>query len=437
MKFSAHLGKGAWALASRGLPFVYAVALILVQIAIPKDQFGTLSIFQTLFAMLFMFSDNFALQAIVKFGVEPEISIQALLTSSVSLLMLILVPITGLLLLFSQQVADLLKIPTLPTLLPAFALLAFLTVPRVVCSKMLQMRFRMRELFFVDFSNFGLSAIVVFVMLSRHQINNANDVVWVTVCSAFVSSCLAYIFVRKEVKLRPEFSRPMFTKIFEFVRFQAATGIVVVLQQQLDTLLVSGYTGAAGVATYQGAKILYRGFDALRDAMVLFLFPATSKYYSRGETDTVRRIIEKAIGFLYIILIPLGVILFIFAPQIYRGIWGTKYLDSIPVFRVLLCGVIILPFYMVLAASVVGMGKVKEMFRITTISLIFNVIVALVALPYLGPEGAALAFLSGITCQALLTYRYTASHIGLRARGLISGRLRDSVNFARELLKRE
>src|ERR1041385_9066579 len=76
VKFSEHLGKGAWAFASNILPSVYFVALLLVARTISIEEYGTLVVFQALFSMLFQFSDGFALQAIVKFGVEPNISME-------------------------------------------------------------------------------------------------------------------------------------------------------------------------------------------------------------------------------------------------------------------------------------------------------------------------------------------------------------------------
>ncbi len=85
LKFSQHIGKGAWAFASRGLPIVYAIAWLFVARKLPLAEFGTLTVFQSLFAMLFTFSDGFALQAIVKFGVEPNTNLEELVTVTVAL----------------------------------------------------------------------------------------------------------------------------------------------------------------------------------------------------------------------------------------------------------------------------------------------------------------------------------------------------------------
>src|SRR5437773_1464576 len=118
VKFSEHLGKGAWAFASRALPLVYAIALLLVARSIPLAEFGTLSVFQSLFSMLFTFSDGFALQAIVKFGVEPNVNMEELVTVTAALFASFISVSLTLLLIFREAVGSLLNIPQLADLLP-------------------------------------------------------------------------------------------------------------------------------------------------------------------------------------------------------------------------------------------------------------------------------------------------------------------------------
>src|SRR5579872_4614431 len=93
MKLSEHLDKGFWALADRGIPFIYAIAQIAVARVLRLEEYGTYVIFQVIFNMLFAFTDNFALQAIVKFGVEPEIDLEALITATSVLFLGFLLPI--------------------------------------------------------------------------------------------------------------------------------------------------------------------------------------------------------------------------------------------------------------------------------------------------------------------------------------------------------
>src|SRR5579871_3146473 len=93
MKLSDHLNKGFWAVADRGLLAIYAVAQIVIARVLSLEEYGTYVIFQVIFNMLSSFTDNFALQAIVKFRVEPGIDLEALVTTTSILFLGFLAPI--------------------------------------------------------------------------------------------------------------------------------------------------------------------------------------------------------------------------------------------------------------------------------------------------------------------------------------------------------
>jgi teichuronic acid exporter len=435
LKFSNHLGKGLWAFASRGLPVPYAFALIMVARSIAPTEFGILSVFQTLFTILFTFSDGFALQAIVKFGVEPEVELEELVTVTSLLFIAFLGTALTVLLLFPSTFSTLLNIPQLGHLIPYLAIFAVFTMPRVVLSKVLQSKFRMKEIFFVDFANFGVASIAIFISLLMGRIHSAESVIHITMLSGLLSSFVAIILVRPFLRYRVKYSRKMLNRISEFVRYQAAMGVVSTAQQNFDVLIVSGFTGAIGVGMYNGAKMLFRGFDVIRETMTLFVFPATSKFHSRGEISTLRIILEKSVSFLFLGLMPLGFILAIGAPFIFHTLYGLKFDASIPIFRVLLITVIFFPIQMVFGVAMTGMGKIKEAFRMFTITLVVNIALASTILALTHELiGAAIAFVTASAVQTVQLYIYLQRHIGLDKKRLLARGFTDVANHLKGLL---
>jgi O-antigen/teichoic acid export membrane protein len=430
------LTKGSWAMAARGLPAVYAVVNVLLMKALSTEQFGTLYLFQTINTIIFTFSDNFAFQAIVKFGVEPEMHLQELLSTTSALFLGFALPVLAIMFAFSGPLSTVLKNPDLPTLLPSLTLLVLVTAPRVVSYKLLQLRFRMREMFFVDLVNYGTSSLVIVVLVSMGKIHSALDVIQVTIVSNALSATLGIIFARSDMRFVPRFSRKTYNRILDFVRFQSGIGVISVLQQQADTLLVSGFTGPAGVAVYGGAKLFYRGFEIIRDTAALFVFPASSKYYSRGEHTTLKRLLEKAVGFLYLLIVPVAIVLCIAAPYLYHLVYQHKYDSSIPVFQILTIASLFLPLQIVLATAMGGIGKVREAFRIVLVAFLINFSLALILLYSIGIAGAAIAFVAGTGAQAILTLRFMKSEVGFETSGLLKGGIRDGINFLRDKLGR-
>lgn len=429
MKFSQHIGKGMWAFASRGLPMLYAVALILVVNALPVTEFGTYTVFQTIYVILFTFSDNFALQAIVKHGVEPEVDLTQLLSTTFSIYVGFLVAAVLLLLVFPGFWAHLVNSDPLVDLMPLMAAFIIATIPRTFISKILQMRFHVKEIFFIDAMNFGLSAILLAWLVMADRIHTAKDVIMISLICAVASSLVALWFGRRDVFVAPKFSREMSSRIIAFGKFQSGTGVASSLMNSLDSLMVSKFTGPVGVATYGAAKQLYRVFDIIRDTQTMFVFPASSKYYSRGETATLRTIIEKAVSFLYLLMIPLAIVLIVMAPYIFDLLFQGKYDAAVPVFQILMCAAVILPIQMVFSTSLVGFGKMREFFRVMLVSFVINIVLAFVLLLTIGVTGAAIAFVGGLTAQAIGFYSIVKREVGFDRKALFTRGWRDAMAY--------
>lgn len=432
MKFSQHLGKGAWGFGSKLLPAVYGVVSVVVYRILVKEEIAALSLFQSIFAMLFTFSDNFALQAIVKFGVEPDTDLGELLTATSLLFFGFLSIALGALVLFPTAIGGLLNNNQLPSLIPYLLLLVIVTIPRVLASKIFQMRFHAKEQFIIDFFNFGVASIAVLVMAFMNILHSAQDVVNVTIICAVISSLVGIWLARHSLIWKPKYSKPMLKKILQFTRYQSATGTVHVFQQYLDGFLVSSYLGGEALANYTAAKTFYRGYDVLRDTQGMFVFPASSKYFARGEIGTLKKILEKAISFLYMAVIPVGILLVIFAPFIFHLVYGNKFDESINVFRILISIGIVLPIVMVGMASLIGMGKAKEVFRIITGSLTLNTILAVLFIPRLGTTGAALSFVAAMVMQAYFAYREMKKVVPIEFSAMLFRGLTDAKNFVKE-----
>ncbi len=411
---------------------LHAVALILLVVnALPQTEFGAYNVFQNFYIILFMFTDNFALQAIVKHGVEPDIDLTALLTTTFSLYAAFLIAAVLALVAFPDFWGRLVNSPTLPSLMPWLAAFIIVTIPRTFISKILQMRFHVKEIFFIDMANFGLSAILLTAFVLSGKIHTAEDVIRITVLCGLLSSLIALWFGRKDVFVRPRYSGDMTKRIVEFGKYQSGTGIASSLMNSLDSLMVSKFTGPVGVAVYGSAKQLYRLFDVFRDTQTMFVFPASSKYYSRGEFDTLRTIIEKAVSFLYLMMVPLALLLIIFAPELFTLLYKGKYDEAVPVFRILMCAALILPIQMVLSTSMVGFGKMKQFFRVMIVSFVINIIAAFALLLTIGVEGAAIAFVVGLAVQAVQFFVIVKKEIGFDTKQMFTRGWRDGMGYLR------
>jgi O-antigen/teichoic acid export membrane protein len=432
MKFSQHIGKGSWGFGSKLMPALYGIVTVLIIKSLVKEEYGELVLFQTLFGMIFTFSDNFALQSIVKFGVEENNDLHEVLSASSILFFGFLFFSLGAFALFPSQIGSLLNSSALPMLVPYLIILVIVTIPRVLVSKVFQMRFHTKELFIVDAINFGLASVIVLILALTHHLSTAVDVIHITIICGALSSVVGMLIAR-DIKLwKMRYSRPMLKKIFHFTRYQTATGTVHVFQQNLDNLLVPAFIGIEALASYNTAKIFFRGFDVLRETQGMFVFPATSKYYSRGDIPTLKKIIEKAVSFSYLAMIPIALLLVFFAGDIFHILYGNKYDESIPLFQLLLISTLFLPMVMVGMSSMVGIGRVSEVFKIISGSLVLNSIAAVILLPAIGSEGAAISYSFAMAFQAFFVYRSLRQVVPLEPGSLLFRGIADAKNFLGE-----
>jgi len=433
MKFSQHLGKGTWGFATKLLPAIYgAVITMLVFKTLVKVESGKLALFQLIFGMIFTFADSFALQAIVKFGVDPKNDLQELLTATSSLFFGFLAVVLGAFALFPGTISNLMNAEGLPLLIPSLILLTIITVPRVVASKIFQMRFHTKELFFMDMIYFGGSSIIVAIYAMMGRITSAYDVIYITIITAAASSIYSIIAARRDILFRPRFSKAMLKRIFHFTRYQTATGTVHVIQQNLDGILIQIFLGFEAQANYQVAKFFFKGFDVLRDTQGIFVFPAASKYHASGDRATLKKIIEKATSLLFLAMVPVCLLLIVFAPLVFHILYGTKFDVSIPIFRILIATGFLLPVVMVAMSALVGMGKVKQVFRIILASLIVNAGLTAILLYTIGIEGAAIAFGASMIIQAVAGYRVMKQEAPIEAKAMLLRGFGDAKAFLKE-----
>ena len=437
MKFSQHLSKGAWGFATKVLPAIYG-AVITVQVfkTLVKVESGKLALFQMIFGMIFTFADSFALQAIVKFGVDPKNDLRELLTATSALFFTFLTIVLGAFALFPEAISTLINAEGLPLLIPSLILLTVITMPRVIASKIFQMRFHTKELFVMDAIYFGGSSIIVSLYAMAGKITSAYDVIFITIITATASSVYSIIAARRDIVFKPRFSKAMVKKIFNFTRYQTATGTVHVIQQNLDGILIQIFLGFEAQANYQVAKFFFKGFDVLRDTQGIFVFPASSKYHASGDRETLKKIIEKATSLLFLLMVPVCILLIVFAPVVFHILYGTKFDISINIFRMLIATGFILPVVMVAMSALVGMGKVKEVFRIILSSLVVNAALTAVLLNALGLIGAAIAFAVSMTLQAVAGYKVMQQEAPIEAKAMLLRGFGDAKAFVRERLRK-
>lgn len=160
--------------------------------------------------------------------------------------------------------------------------------------------------------------------------------------------------------------------------------ILYVDQIILVTLLAPGPFGL-----YVVAVSLSRMVNVFSASINMVLFPKASGLESKDAGVLALRVFKISTGFALIC----SVIIMLAAPLVIRLLYGSEFIDSIPVFRLLLLEVVIGGAALVLAQSFMAIGKPFIVTITQAIGVVLVIPLIYILVPIYGPIGAAVALL--------------------------------------------
>jgi len=172
-----------------------------------------------------------------------------------------------------------------------------------------------------------------------------------------------------------------------------------VIYYRIDTVMLSLMTPEAVVGWY-GAS--YRFFDSLMTIPNIFtmaIFPVLAREWDKGDPSQSSKL-QRSLDFIILAGIPIGVIVFAFAPQIIHFFYGSvNYEPSVLLLQVFAIGVPLLYIDFVLGTILLASDMQSQMSKISFAAMFVNVILNFFLIPYTqqhggnGGIGAALATL--------------------------------------------
>ncbi|MCB0711605.1 MAG: polysaccharide biosynthesis C-terminal domain-containing protein [Ignavibacteriae bacterium] len=427
----------AWTAADKALPMIYGVAVVAIPLhfgLLNTEAFGTWVVFQTLFLSISLTGDFFFLQPMVKLASEFEADQRPIITAGSSLYTLLSLSLGGIVSITALFLADILKAG--PTGAEAFALMVATvgaTIPRNIAIRVLQVDYRIFRIFLLDLVYFGGFVLCMIYGWQTNTFSRTMDMVWYNLYTLTASSVIGALLCG--VKIIPSFKNVVQAtrRIVSIGLHQGGTGIMTIIQQNVDVGIVTATRGPLATGVYTAARIFYRIFEALREAGQLLLISATSNAYSRDDKERVQDITVLATATLVAILYPATILLILLAP-IGIPLILPKVESASTVFQWLIASGFAMPFIIVPSSVLLGIGETRDLFRGMLIGTIV-LVGAGIGLTYeFGPDGMAAGVLLGNTTIAALLTKRMNRYIDFSFRGVLR-RSRSLGTIARTRLK--
>jgi O-antigen/teichoic acid export membrane protein len=428
MEFGKHLGKGMWGLADKLLPVVYGLAYVLLVIRVlPEEEFGNFVLVQELFLVISGLATGFALQPLLKFASEDAADIGTYVAIALVLnsgfLLLCALPIVF----FDAPISRLLNSASLQPLLMYVPAMLIASHPRNFCLVLLQTRFRVQEVFWVDAIHFLGAPLLIWIWSRLHIFNSAIDLLNINLISLSCSSVAALVSSRDLISVRFSFVRSEWKKMWDYGSYSVGSTISAFIITKSDTFVLAAYGGVVQVAVYNSVKTFIRVYDMLTQAVAMFVFPASSRLASQGDSARLRAMIEKAILFATLMMVPvfLG---FLIMPVFLVEIYGGKYVAAAPILRVFSLAALTVSAAAVAGNVLMGLGHARLMFYILLQQLAITLVGFLLLIPWLGGVGAAITYVITSVTGTAISLIYLNRYVPLSL-GAILRRTKDIVVF--------
>lgn len=167
-------------------------------------------------------------------------------------------------------------------------------------------------------------------------------------------------------------------------------GLVVYVAYNLDKVLLGRYWGAQALGIYGRAyQFINIPTDNLNSAIGEVAFSALSRV--QHEPDRVRNYFLKGYSLVVTLTIPITVVCALFANDLVLVLLGPKWIEAIPLFRLLAPTIVFFAMINPLGWLMYAMGLVGRSLRIALVLAPLVIAGYLLGLPY-GPKGVAFGF---------------------------------------------
>ena len=391
VRLEAHWRTISWAVLDKSLQLVYGLAfLFLVVRGLPREEYGLQSLAMAVQLTVSQLFRALLLVPLIKYvaaagGPARVASTGSLLHAAAN------VVAAGLLWGARGLWAGMFAKPELAGVLVPTAVLLVASSGRDAAISSLEGERRLKSVFFLDAGYFALAIAGLASWRVAATERTASGVQWILVLVAALGTSFAIAVTWRALWRRPSAAEAR--RILRFGAGSFGSGLGATLQQQGDTLLAGRLMDAAGLAAYNAARLLFRVFNVLAQAINQVLMPAVSRLEAAGRRDDLRVLFEKSVCFLSLLLFPACVGLVVVSPVLLDLLFGGRYGDSVPVFQILVASALALPLATVGSAVLTGLGRLRALVWMTWAGVTLGLAMLLVWTPRWGPVGAAAATL--------------------------------------------
>lgn len=238
---------------------------------------------------------------------------------------------------------------------------------------------------------------------------------WVLALVPFAGFFVDGLIVPKKflsVKLNMLESSAIFYDLFHFSKWITLATLSTMLIARVDVFLLQVLSTPVQVGLYSSATQLAMIFPIITGSITTSLLP---KFSVVTDKDVLRKFILNTIKFIpYLLLLLLALLLV--SGYVVEFLFGSKYLGSVNILRLLIIGFVMGVFVNQISLIAFSLNKVRFLTTVIYIELFINVILDYLLIPTYGAMGAAISNLTIKLFGNILICWYIFSLLGINVK---------------------
>ena len=203
-----------------------------------------------------------------------------------------------------------------------------------------------------------------------------------------------------------------FGEIFRFLFHTSFYGSLKALKDKYLGILILGYfAGKEAAGLYKLARSFLKIISKIADPLYEAIYPELVKVYEGDNISNFVSLIKRATIGMSKIIVPIGIVVFIFADQILSLVYGSEFGLATGVVRILVFAVIISDLASFTSTAFLAVGRPGIRTKIETAALVVYITLLFVLVPVLAQIGAALSLLAFAVVLAILNILYFNKYV--------------------------
>ena len=412
VEFGKHITKSLWGLADKALPVAYGLAYVYLVIRVlPEEEFGNFVLLQEIFLIISGLATALALQPMLKFASEEGSDSSSIVVVGILLNLGFVIVSSAAVVAARDLLGDILHAPTLAPLLLYVPVMLLASFIRNIALVLLQTRFGISRIFWVDALHFLGTPILVWVYSRMHLFDSAKDLVLINIISLSASSVLGLILTWSMIRWTARPTADDVRRTWKYGVYSLGGNVSYLVYSKADTFILSAFTGPVQVAVYSSAKIFTRIFEMVTQVIQMFLLPGVSLLASRRDHGNLKAVVEKSILFSGVGMLFIMIPMLLLAGPLVNILYDGRYPDAVLILQIFMVMSLAVPAFAIGSNVLMGLGEVRASFVLGMQMLVVSIVVYLLTIPLWGAIGAAVGVVVASYVMAWIALERVRHHV--------------------------